>query len=393
MLQRGRPCTVLLGAAAAAPAHAGTLVVDVDHRCTAPGPGHAAVTAAVAALAPAGLLAVKLDSLWRGHVGATVSALQDNGFGVVLAGALPALGRTVVGGVPLVDGVALAGTGLWDREPTTAPAAVRDLLAAAPQEVGLAAVRSPGLAGVLRGVVVAGACAVLDAETDDDLAAAARAAALLAGEGHRVALVGSAALVAAAADATPAADGSCAPAVAEVTVAELTVATGPRATAVVAGSGAAATAAQLAYLLAAAPGAAPVLVTPVADALVPEAPAADPLVLSLAGAHPDARAAVVRLAERAVAVVGHRDLVLTGGETARAVLDRLGVDLLRPVAQLSHGAVVSLARDGRLVATKPGSFGGPAELHDLVLLLRRLRTAAPGHPRTEPSAPRPLEML
>ncbi|WP_205704886.1 four-carbon acid sugar kinase family protein [Kineococcus indalonis] len=299
LLLRRRPCTVLLQAppAGSAAGARGTVVVDLDHRAAEPAAAHAAVTAAVSALTSGGspgggLLAVKLDSLWRGNVGATVRALRDQGFTVVVAGALPALRRSVVDGVPLVDGTALARTDLWHLEPRPAPERVADLLAGAGPvlEVGLATVRSPGLARVLARSTAGGSSVVADAESEDDLAAIAVAAVELVAHGH---------------------------------------------------------------------------------------PAADPLVLRLDGTHADPRAAVVRLAERAVALVGARDLVLTGGETARAVLTRLGVDTLRPVAQLSHGAVVSVTADGRLVATKPGSFGGPGELHELVRLLHRLRAAAP----------------
>jgi 4-hydroxythreonine-4-phosphate dehydrogenase len=58
------------------------------------------------------------------------------------------------------------------------------------------------------------------------------------------------------------------------------------------------------------------------------------------------------------ALAGHRpDLVLTGGETARAVIDAIGLTDLRPIHEVHHGAVVSVASDGRSVATRPGSFG------------------------------------
>ena len=78
-----------------------------------------------------------------------------------------------------------------------------------------------------------------------------------------------------------------------------------------------------------------------------------------------------------VAVAAGADLVLTGGETARAVLDRLGTAWLVPLAQVEHGAVASRADDGRLVATKPGSFGADDVLVRLVDRLRTLRDADP----------------
>ena len=59
--------------------------------------------------------------------------------------------------------------------------------------------------------------------------------------------------------------------------------------------------------------------------------------------------------------------MLTGGETAREVLDRLGSPPPSGRSRrLEHGALLSLAaRTARLVATKPGSFGDetPSSLH------------------------------
>ncbi|WP_247616456.1 four-carbon acid sugar kinase family protein, partial [Streptomyces sp. MK37H] len=65
------------------------------------------------------------------------------------------------------------------------------------------------------------------------------------------------------------------------------------------------------------------------------------------------------------AVAAHHgavDLVLTGGETARRVLDALAVTELDPVGQVHHGAVHLRAPDGRSIVTRPGSFGDPDSL-------------------------------
>jgi 4-hydroxythreonine-4-phosphate dehydrogenase len=70
-------------------------------------------------------------------------------------------------------------------------------------------------------------------------------------------------------------------------------------------------------------------------------------------------AAVVAAAPRA-------DLVLTGGETARRTLEALGVRELAAVAQIHHGAVQCRTPDGRMVTTRPGSFGGPDGLVRIV---------------------------
>ncbi|MDR1387725.1 MAG: four-carbon acid sugar kinase family protein [Propionibacteriaceae bacterium] len=71
---------------------------------------------------------------------------------------------------------------------------------------------------------------------------------------------------------------------------------------------------------------------------------------------------------RALAWQPRADCVATGGATARALLDAAGSTWLRPLAQVHPGAVVSLADDGRLVATRPGSFG---PIDSLALMLER----------------------
>jgi 4-hydroxythreonine-4-phosphate dehydrogenase len=53
---------------------------------------------------------------------------------------------------------------------------------------------------------------------------------------------------------------------------------------------------------------------------------------------------------------------LSGGETARAVLDRLDVHSLEVVEEVETGTVVSRRPGGGLVVTRPGSFGDPTSL-------------------------------
>jgi 4-hydroxythreonine-4-phosphate dehydrogenase len=91
-------------------------------------------------------------------------------------------------------------------------------------------------------------------------------------------------------------------------------------------------------------------------------------------------AGLARVVAAALALVepaaGPVDLVLTGGETARRVLDAVGVRTLRPRSVVHHGAVVSTADDGRAVVTRPGSFGGPGSLVEILAAL----TAWQPHP-------------
>jgi 4-hydroxythreonine-4-phosphate dehydrogenase len=67
------------------------------------------------------------------------------------------------------------------------------------------------------------------------------------------------------------------------------------------------------------------------------------------------------------------DLILTGGETAREVLDAVGLHRLVPLAAVQHGAVLSRAEDGTLVGTKPGSFGDDLALLQLYDEIREHR--------------------
>jgi 4-hydroxythreonine-4-phosphate dehydrogenase len=69
---------------------------------------------------------------------------------------------------------------------------------------------------------------------------------------------------------------------------------------------------------------------------------------------------------RRIAAWPPADLVLTGGETARRTLDALGVSTLEPIAQVHHGAVQCRTPDGRHVTIRPGSFGGPDSLVEIV---------------------------
>lgn len=75
-------------------------------------------------------------------------------------------------------------------------------------------------------------------------------------------------------------------------------------------------------------------------------------------------------------------LVLTGGETARAILDGLGVQALEIEAELAPGVVVSRAVGAwsGTVITKSGSFGEPDALERALRLLREGATVsrAPG---------------
>jgi 4-hydroxythreonine-4-phosphate dehydrogenase len=105
----------------------------------------------------------------------------------------------------------------------------------------------------------------------------------------------------------------------------------------------------------------------------------DPVVLAVSGTSPDAssRALVRRMAEAAEPLLERAStLVLTGGDTARSVLDRLGVERLQVLGELEPG--ICLSRDGaRFVVTKAGGFG---DSQSLVRVLRHLRNVSGGKP-------------
>lgn len=199
---RGHETVVSLGVPAG-PAAAVT-VVDVGTRSGTAEEARVAID--TLPLTAGALVLKKTDSLWRGHVGPELEALAARGYDLVVAGALPALGRTVVHGRPLVDGRPLAETAFWHLEPHGAPATLAELVDRPTVLVGLDVVRSgpDASAAHLDAALAGGAVLLVDAETDDDLAAVVDAVLrLVAAPGVRrpVALAGSAALAAALADA------------------------------------------------------------------------------------------------------------------------------------------------------------------------------------------------
>ena len=103
----------------------------------------------------------------------------------------------------------------------------------------------------------------------------------------------------------------------------------------------------------------------------------DPVVLAVGRAAPDVptRAIVERMAQAAEPLLRDAStLVLTGGDTARTVLDRLGVERLQVLGELEPG--ICLSRDGeRFVVTKAGGFG---DSQSLVRVLRHLRAVSAG---------------
>ena len=169
----GLPARITLGApddldadppGVAAPLPLGVTSVDLDTRGGPAALAGARTARAVARLAEADVLVKTMDSTVRGHLAVELeSALAASGRSTaVIAPAFPAEGRHTVGGVQLLDGVPVHDTAFAD-DPGH-PVRTADLTALVPGAV-LAGGRGPGLAALLgRARYV-----VADASSDSDL--------------------------------------------------------------------------------------------------------------------------------------------------------------------------------------------------------------------------------
>lgn len=190
------------GAGLAAASAANVLVFDTHTRSLAPDAAAARCSAVFGGPAADGarVLFKKLDSLWRGNVGPELRALTALGHHVVVAGALPQLNRTVVGGIPFADGVRLDRSGLWHAEAAAPPAEVGQLLGSGSsvQLAGLTTVRSGGLAAFLADALSSApsgrspGTVIVDGETTADLEAVIDALLALGftAAGRRIVLAG-----------------------------------------------------------------------------------------------------------------------------------------------------------------------------------------------------------
>jgi uncharacterized protein YgbK (DUF1537 family) len=303
----------------------GVVIVDMNTRAMAQEGAVRAVRAARAHIPNDTLVIKKIDSLLRGHIAAEVAVLAERG-PVIFAAALPTLGRT------------------------PSRRAVAEML---PEEF-----------------VASGRVTICDAVTDEDLDAVVSDS----GRMPDVQLVGTSALAAAVARTLPAGRLPEAPPRTPKTV--LTVV----------GTAAPSAARQVEALVA--DGTRPITID--ARALLHDKADPEPLqqtlgrgpaVVTISGVVEPAESQAVSNALGhfiANAQAQHRpDLVLTGGETARAVVDAIGLESLRPIHEIHHGAVASVASDGRRVVTRPGSFG---DVDSLVAIARYL------NPRSEDSS-------
>jgi uncharacterized protein YgbK (DUF1537 family) len=278
----------------------------------------------------AAILFKKIDSTLRGHVAAELAAARRS-LGrrpVLFALAFPAQKRTVRDARLFVDRKPLSGD-------------LRALLSGAglpAAQVDLATVRGARLAGALRAALATGARGLAcDAVTDADLDRIARAGVALR---PRPLFVGSAGLASAVARTFPRRRPAQRPAAS------------CRPVVTVVGS-----ASPVSVLQARS------LVRDPANILVQLAWQREPL--------PRDISAVRRMGRLVAQAAPRAHYVLTGGETARAVLAARGIREIRLLGEVEPGVPFGMAPDGTLVCTKAGAFGNPGTLANCVARLKR----------------------
>lgn len=325
---------------------------------------------------------LKVDSLLRGHLSSDLGVLLRRG-PLIFAPALPALGRGTLGGIVHSDGVPLHESSLWSAEGDAAPPTIAEAIAPlASGLVGLDKVRgdTAALDRVLGVLADQRRIAICDAETTEDLDIIAAAALRRGG----VQLAGASALGAALFRALNAAEllavreldrihDGLPEAGPRIDVAAPQVAARQPVLLVV-GTASAKSREQVDFL--AASGVPVVSLTPTellkgtADPSVlcaallagPAAVAINATELDPGVSRPLSSALANFIAPMALRV----PLVLTGGETARSVLNALGITWLEPLAEIQHGAVLSLTDRNTLVVTRPGTFGGHDSLRTIL---------------------------
>lgn len=352
--------------------------LDLDVRQAPPGVARSRYRQAL--LGASGVTALKVDSLLRGNVAAAFAEVAPGpGRPVVFAPALPAQGRRTVAGKVVLDDA--------DAAPGALEGARTDAVAAVGRPavlISLDEVRGARLAARVGDLADHGVVAVCDAETDADLDLVAAAA--LAHPAPVV--VGAAGVIAAVArrlSPEPAhTDDGC---------------PGQRSRVLVVVGTAEPRAREQVDVLAA-QGLPVASLNDTASSLVEQvhnALAAGTAVLRAPRSQQDAsRSApilttLVDVTARVVREHPDVSLVLTGGATARAVLDRLGVSSLRLCCQVHPGAAHLTTDDGREVVIRPGSHGAADSLVRIVDHLGGLPGTASGPPAPPSAAPISME--
>jgi uncharacterized protein YgbK (DUF1537 family) len=339
---------------------------------------------------------LKVDSLLRGHLSSELGVLLGRG-PVLFAPALPALGRSTIGGVVHAAGVPLHESSLWSAESGPPPATIAEALSPLPSGlVDLDTIRgdSDELDRALDTLARRHAIAICDSESGDDLDIIAAAALRRTG----TQLAGASALGAAlarsvaAAESTPGRSsgrsrgGLSRPSTAGEAGKPVDA---PRSVLLVVGTASAQSWGQLQVL---AESGIRVVTVGAGDLLdgsadgtalrsaLESGPAAV-TIGALGGDRGTPRDLTSALALFIAPVARGLPLVLTGGDTARAVLDRLGIRFIEPLVEIEHGAVLSRTDGGGLVVTRPGSFGGADSLRFILEHFTSYLAGEPSPPR------------
>jgi uncharacterized protein YgbK (DUF1537 family) len=381
------------------------LVVDTDSRAHSGPDAYAVVARAVRAVGAAGFHVAykKIDSTLRGNIGAELDAVMDTaGFPVAaLAPAFPATGRTTVDGLHLLHGVPVAETEVGrDHRGSVRESDILRLLGGQSRRtaarIELATVRAGTDATFAAAKTLyerGAAILVFDAVTDEDLHTIALA---LARSTRRILWAGSAGFAVhlpGALDLPKTARQS--PAFAPV----------DRPVLIVAGTASHVTRAQVARL-AQLPEIAIIAVDPAALAsgqetarlateLVHELAADRTTVLTLSDGPEVAARRAPTLAAQIADALGAlaasaldtglpKAVILTGGDTARAVCRHLGATGIRLLDEFEPGVPVGrlVGAASLLTATKAGAFGTPDTLVKALGILRG--TSAMRPPLTPP---------
>jgi 4-hydroxythreonine-4-phosphate dehydrogenase len=280
-----------------------------------------------------------VDSLLRGNIRGETHALMDQGFGVVAVLAVPRIGRTVRGGIVHVDGVELSRSVFESGGPASVATAIGRPSVIISTE--LIRSREAEAEARVHAAIADGVVPVFDADTQQDLDLIAelvlrlptRTAVLAAGG-----LAHSLAPRRSHAGEAP----QFAPGAARVVTVVGTIAAG--------------SSRQVERLVAAGPR--HLVVQPGDAVTLGDHDTVVTFDSTAVWQDAELREATKRVARAVALLKGRTDLVLTGGETARRVLDVLGIRRMFAEELLDDGVVLSTTDGGRAVVTKPGSFGG-----------------------------------
>lgn len=384
--------TVVLLDPNADPGGATTVSVDVNSRAMTVQEAGAAVAGAVQQLYSKStrILYHKIDSTLRGnwpselaHIRQAATNVLGHAPLVIVAPAFPGTGRATIDGQVFVNGTPLGNTGLWKQAGLTGSGDLRVILADAELKVGLATLEQVALgsealkARLVKWVDAGCDVVVCDAQTEDDLLTVAAAILMLPGNPL---WVGSAGLMRALVRAGE-------PEVVPIS-APVRAAAG-RPILVVVGSASSVSHMQF-DALAEEQGVVPVTILPstLREGSAPEhvQPYAQTLDAALAGGSdvavtirgeevnfeegPQLAAALAALIAPHLSRAG--GLIVTGGETARAILDRAGISGLRMQGEIEPGAPIGVSTGDIVipVITKAGAFGDHMTLKRCRAILR-----------------------